>query len=256
MTMMTTPELTTAEEARLAVLVSQVQEGQREIDRGAVRIGQALIEIRQRKLYRQVGTIEEFAQQELGYSRQNLYRLINFAEVRQTLTEANFTQLPDCERQARPLVGLPAEKQAEAWGAAVQEGGRTTGAVVEVAVAQVKDSFAQGQKLKVIDARAPYADSQVTVKEDNGDVVVCETPDGGDFTYFRSELEGGRTPKPRTPVAQPVPQVQPHELLSMRLDLANERTAALETMLKRVMKWLPDSMQAEVSELLGMQQAA
>ena len=95
MTMMTTPELTTAEEARLAVLVSQVQEGQREIDRGAVRIGQALIEIRQRKLYRQVGTIEEFAQQELGYSRQNLYRLINFAEVRQTLTEANFTQLPD-----------------------------------------------------------------------------------------------------------------------------------------------------------------
>lgn len=252
---MTTTALSQSEEARLQVLIGQVEEGQRELDRGAVRIGNALIEIRESKLYRTYGTLEEFGRSRFGYERRRLYGLINFAEVRKTLSDANFSQLPECERHARPLSGLPPEQQVEAWGRVTETTTTPTGPIVEAAVAEVQaeqGDLVVGQSLTVTDPSAPHAGEKVEVKEFRGpSVAICKTPSGGDFPYMRSELEGADKPA-ATGTRPAVPQVQAHEVLSLRLQLAEARILILEELLSRAIEWLPIPLKEEVGAALDL----
>ncbi len=93
-----------------------------------VDVGQALMEIRNRRLYRgQYGNFEEYCRERWGFRRAHAYRMIEAAQVVANLSPIGDT-LPANEAQARPLTGLPAEWQREVWQKAVETapGGRVT----------------------------------------------------------------------------------------------------------------------------------
>ncbi|MBD2568712.1 hypothetical protein [Anabaena lutea] len=94
-------------------------------------IGQSLGQIRDKQLYRQsYKTFDEYCLNRWEMSRRSAYRLIQAALVYENVTRGsqsfvNVTHgsqnqiLPTNERQIRPLVTLPPEKQREAWAKAV-----------------------------------------------------------------------------------------------------------------------------------------
>ena len=86
-----------------------------------VEIGNALNEIRERKLYTEVcSTFEAYVQIRWKFSRQRAYQQIAAAET-VALLSTTVDTLPDSERTARPLATLPPEQQAEVWKEAVEE---------------------------------------------------------------------------------------------------------------------------------------
>lgn len=98
-----------------------------------VEVGSALMEIRDKKLYRQWHTtFEDYCRERWGMERRYAYRLIDAAEVVQNVSRGTHS-LPASERQARPLTRLEPGRQAEAWGEAVATApnGRVTAAHVE-----------------------------------------------------------------------------------------------------------------------------
>jgi hypothetical protein len=79
-------------------------------------VGSALLAIRDGRLYReQHTTFEAYCRERWGFSRSRAHRLIDAAQVCETLPMGN---KPQSERQARPLSRLPAADQPEAWKAA------------------------------------------------------------------------------------------------------------------------------------------
>src|SRR3954468_15009600 len=95
------------------------------IERGLhtfVEVGQALLEIRDRKLYRaEYPTFEEYCKQRWGWSKSHVNRQIDAAGVIQNLTPIGV--IPQHESQARPLTSLPPDDQRAAWEAAVAANG-------------------------------------------------------------------------------------------------------------------------------------
>lgn len=84
-----------------------------------VEVGEALADVRDRRLYRQThGTFEDYCVERWGLSRNRAYRLIEGAEVAAVLPIGN--TLPANEAQARPLAPLrdDPEALASAWQAA------------------------------------------------------------------------------------------------------------------------------------------
>ncbi len=110
-------------------------------------IGQSLGQIRDKQLYRQsYKTFDEYCLNRWEMSRRSAYRLIQAALVYENVTRGsqsfvNVTHgsqnqiLPTNERQIRPLVTLPPEKQREAWDKAVSTA--PNGKVTSDHVAQV-----------------------------------------------------------------------------------------------------------------------
>jgi len=107
-------------------------------DLGAfVRVGQAMLEIKERKLYREkYSTFEQYCQQSWGYKRHYAYHLLSAAAVcSEMLTMVNISP-PENERQVGPLHGLSGEEAAAAWKRAAEVAGsrRITGHMVKNAV--------------------------------------------------------------------------------------------------------------------------
>ncbi len=105
-----------------------------------VEVGTALAEINDGNLYRESHrTFEAYIKDKWDFAKSHAYRLIAAAEVVKNVPHGG--QIPTSERQARPLVELPAERQAEAWEAAVekakQAGQEVTAAIVEEVVEQI-----------------------------------------------------------------------------------------------------------------------
>ena len=74
-----------------------------------VEVGQALLAIREQKLYREAyGTFEDYLRQRWDLSRSYAHRLIDAAEVTERLLPVG-NLLPVNEAQARPLASLPPE---------------------------------------------------------------------------------------------------------------------------------------------------
>lgn len=115
------------------------------IERGLktfVEVGNALLAIRESKLYRQdYGTFEEYCQERWGMQRAHAYRLIDAAGVVKSLSPIGDI-LPATESQARPLTQLEPEEQAAAWQQAVETApnGKVTAAHVQQVVDEYKTS--------------------------------------------------------------------------------------------------------------------
>lgn len=109
-------ELSLSEAQQLTSLEAIIETGLQTF----VDVGQALLEIRNRRLYRgQYGNFEEYCRERWGFRRAHAYRMIEAAQVVANLSPIGDT-LPANEAQARPLTGLPAEWQREAWQKAVE----------------------------------------------------------------------------------------------------------------------------------------
>lgn len=95
-------------------------------------VGAALIEIRDRRLYRQShGTFEEYCEQRWGFSRSRAYRIIEATQTTRALSPIGDTPLPANEGQARELRGLPAAKAAEVMTRAAESGPVTAAGIRE-----------------------------------------------------------------------------------------------------------------------------
>lgn len=85
--------------------------------------GQALMTIRDKRLYRQdYSTFEAYCQERWGMTHRRVNQLIAATETVNSLGTLVPT-LPTNERQTRPLTQLPPEQQAPAWQRAVEMAG-------------------------------------------------------------------------------------------------------------------------------------
>ena len=81
-----------------------------------VEVGTALSEIRASRLYRSSHeTFEAYFQERLGLEKSHVKQLMDSAKVINNLKTSAMAELPNNERQTRPLAKLPAEQQPAAW---------------------------------------------------------------------------------------------------------------------------------------------
>lgn len=103
-----------------------------------VEVGNALAEIRDRRLYRaEHKTFEDYCRDRWGFVQQHATRLIRAAEVIQNIeSEPRGSLLPTTEKHARPLTRLEPAEQIAAWREAVETApnGKVTAAHVEQVV--------------------------------------------------------------------------------------------------------------------------
>ena len=87
-----------------------------------VEVGQALMLIRDKRLYRaEYSRFEDYCQDKWKLSRPRTYQMIDAAKVVSNLS--TMVDKPQNERQARPLTKLEPELQAEAWQQVVEQHG-------------------------------------------------------------------------------------------------------------------------------------
>lgn len=181
-------------------------------------VGLALLTIREKRLYRaSFGTFEDYCQAKWGFTDEHARRLMRGAEVVGNLsgTPTNVGVLPAGTppiggvlpanlEQVRPLLGLTADQQREAWQDAVESapGGKVTGAHVEQVARQFKPptngrrsgvNFAgEGVEPDLDEDGQPLVRRQVDEDEDEhlriGDVVRY----GGQQFTLRSVASSGR----------------------------------------------------------------
>ncbi|MBN3890321.1 MAG: hypothetical protein HWQ43_14525 [Nostoc sp. JL31] len=100
---------------------------ERRVEKAVFEAGKALMELRDRGLYRSThSTFEEYCKDRFGFQRRHPYRLIEASAVFDNLMKMcpNGTHLlPTSERQVRPITKLEPEQQWEVWQRAVQEAG-------------------------------------------------------------------------------------------------------------------------------------
>lgn len=134
MNFMSDQTITLKESARLVQLERTIEAGMTTF----VEVGQALMEIRDSRLYRvEYKTFEAYCQEKWGMSRRVAYFQIDASEAAKNVNRGSQI-VPKNERQARPLTKLPREKQPEAWAKAVEiaDGEQPTARQVEQAVRQ------------------------------------------------------------------------------------------------------------------------
>ena len=120
-------ELTVSEQTALAQCEDVIARGLRTF----VDVGEALLTIRDRGLYRDYGTFEQYCRDRWGFVASRARQLIAAARIVSNVeTVTNVT--PGSEGQARPLMSLGPEQQREAWAWAVETApeGKITGAHV------------------------------------------------------------------------------------------------------------------------------
>lgn len=96
------------------------------IERGRkafVEVGAALMEVRERELYREThGTFEAYCADRWGFSRVHAWRLMEAADVVATLPMGNIPA-PASERQVRELARAPEAERPAVWQEAVARAG-------------------------------------------------------------------------------------------------------------------------------------
>jgi phage N-6-adenine-methyltransferase len=110
------PAMTTDEILALRGYEDVIERGRRTF----IEVGGALMEVRDRKLYREThGTFEDYVQARWDFSWRHAYRLIEAADVAQNLTHGTGLPAPDTERQARAIAAVEPEQRADVWREAV-----------------------------------------------------------------------------------------------------------------------------------------
>lgn len=139
------------EEKALAQSLSHAEASQLAANEGIIReglttffaVGNALLEIRDRRLYRaEFGTFESYCRERWNINRDYANKLIGSAKVVANLD--TIESKPTREAQVRPLTKLPPEQQKEAWRAAVEtSGGDPTAKHVQAAVEALTEPHEQ-----------------------------------------------------------------------------------------------------------------
>jgi hypothetical protein len=120
------------EQARLRECEATIEQGMATF----VEVGQALAEIKAKKLYRDThGTFELYCKGRWGHGRDWAYKLIGASEAAEKCIGTNTK--PNAS-QAKVLAQAPKEKQAEVWGKA-SSNGKPTIAKVAAAVAEAEE---------------------------------------------------------------------------------------------------------------------
>ncbi|WP_225226251.1 hypothetical protein [Komarekiella delphini-convector] len=118
---------------------------ERRVERAFSEAGKALLELRDRRLYRSTHkTFEEYCKDRFAYNRRQPYLLMDAAIVFDNLEQKcdQFDHiLPTAEGQVRPMTKLEPQQQQEVWQAAVQEaGGKVpTGRIVKDVVQRIME---------------------------------------------------------------------------------------------------------------------
>ncbi len=97
--------------------------------KGFLKVGFALVTIRDQKLYREYyTTFEEYCREEWDLGRSRAYQLIDSHDVMEHLSTMvdksgvpTFRILPANERQTRPMIDIPMEQRGEAWTMVLEE---------------------------------------------------------------------------------------------------------------------------------------
>ncbi len=147
----------------LALNQSEAEERQRletEIEAGLqtfYKVGQALSEIKEKRLYRDThATFELYCQDRWGMRGSTAYRQINAAAVVELLDAEDIK--PTAESQLRPLVGLPGEQVSQIWSQLTADGKAPTASQVSAAVAEVTGKQAPAASMLAI-AKDPWKES-------------------------------------------------------------------------------------------------
>ena len=126
-----------------------------------IEVGQALLTIRDKRLYRsEFKTFEEYCRSKWGMVQQSATRLIRAAETVAILqSEPRGSLLPQNEYEARPLTKLEPEVQIEAWSEVVAQHGQDITAPKVQAIAdqflEVNDQIKQAKKEPLFTADSP-----------------------------------------------------------------------------------------------------
>lgn len=128
--------LTAAEHDDLRLLERRIEGGLRTF----VDVGNALAEIKERKLYR-LGhkTFDDYVRERWQMGKSRAYQLISAATTAKNLSTVVDIPAPENERQMRPLSQLAPERRAEAWQKAAERAGEET--VTETHVQAVVDEM-------------------------------------------------------------------------------------------------------------------
>ena len=111
-----------------------------------VEVGQALLTIREKRLYRlEFGTFEDYCRDRWGMQRQYANRMIAASKAISNLVPIG-TILPETESQARPLTKLQPEIQREAWKEVVQQAEQTNQPITAAKVQDVVNTFKQAKQ--------------------------------------------------------------------------------------------------------------
>lgn len=116
-----------------------------------LKIGEALREIQASKLYKdEYGTFEEFCDQEFGLKHSQAYRLIEAADVKDSLKSSPMGEKIVNERQARALAPVPAEQREEVITKASASGSVTAKAITEAAKTTTPDPAPPSKPEKIV----------------------------------------------------------------------------------------------------------
>lgn len=125
-----------------------------------VEVGQALMMIRDKRLYRaEFGTFESYCQDKWQLSKTHVNRLVQSSEVVRNIEMTPIGVKPKTESQARPLTKLEPELQSEVWNETVnRHGDNITQKKVEEVVNDFKpinDELKQAKKEPMFAASSP-----------------------------------------------------------------------------------------------------
>jgi hypothetical protein len=194
MSALTVTPISEIEQARLASCEEIITTGLETF----VKVGRALAEIRDRKLYRaRFGTFDAYCAARWGMSRKRAYDLLAAAEVTTTLSPVGDIPQPKTERVARELAPLRRDPDAlrEAWSEAVAEHGEEPTAKQVRSVVQHHREPAPAPKItrltprqrQIAQAHEKRMYSGVSPNE------IAKVASIGDLQAMADEIHAGRT---------------------------------------------------------------
>lgn len=159
-----------------------------------VEVGEALAEIRDRRLYRtEHPTFDAYLDKKWNLSRSRACRIIQAAETVKVLPTGN---KPQSERQARPLAALPPAQRVEVWEKAVaaSPNGQPTAKDVQVVVQAMNPQPPKTVKVVVQKRTDDEPDATKTPLQWLTHYWMLANEDERRlFDNFRAGLRGGRT---------------------------------------------------------------
>lgn len=140
------------------LIVLRLQKCESVIERGLntfVDVGNALLEIRDSKLYREsYSTFEEYLDKRWNMKQSRAYQFMDSAKVIANLQSSTMVELlPASERQVRPLTALEPEEQIEAWQRVIEKApeGRITAAIVLEAAKEIQQEKREERRAERVD---------------------------------------------------------------------------------------------------------
>lgn len=111
-----------------------------------IEVGQALLTIREKRLYRlEFATFEEYCRERWKMARQRAHQMIEATNVIKQLSTI-VDIIPQTESQARPLTQLKPEAQQQAWKEVVQQSKISGEPITSQKVKEVVDTFKQAKE--------------------------------------------------------------------------------------------------------------